>query len=94
MTRVADQMLRSSQRVGDAWRGVQDALAVPAAAFGDDAVGSWVHAGHQAVVEGADGAFDQLVAVLEGDMDRMYRVAFAYAEADENAADRFPITPV
>jgi hypothetical protein len=39
-------------------------------------------------------AIGRLVAVLEGDMDRIYRVALAYAKADESAAVRFPITPV
>src|SRR5258706_13192941 len=86
VARLGDQLLGSSQEVGDAWRGAQGALAVPRAAFGDDDAGSWASAAHARTVDDAESAIGQLVAVLEGDIDRMYRIASAYTRADERAA--------
>lgn len=34
-------------------------------------------------------AADRLVGTLEGDVDRLYQVAFAYQEAEQAAASRF-----
>jgi len=86
LTRLADAMLTASQGVGDGWRNAQGALAVPAEAFGDTAGAAGVFAAHEASADGADVAVGRLVAVLEGDMDRLYRIAFAYKKADEDAA--------
>jgi hypothetical protein len=88
LTRTADQMLRSSQSVADAWRIAQGTLAVPAEAFGDSAGGPGVSVAHQASIDDADVAIGRLVGVLEGDMDRLYRIAFAYQKADQDAARR------
>ncbi|MEO7443382.1 MAG: hypothetical protein ABIW46_07615 [Acidimicrobiales bacterium] len=38
------------------------------------------------VQEGAAEATEYLIEVLEGDVDRLYQVAFAYQDADEAAA--------
>jgi hypothetical protein len=86
LTRLADAMLTASQGVGDGWRGAQGPLAVPAEAFGDSAGAAGVCTAHEASVNGADVAVGRLVAVLEGDMDRLYRIAFAYKKADDDAA--------
>lgn len=88
LTRLGEEMLRSSQQIADVWRVAQSALAIPIAAFGDTAGGSGVHDAHKATVDDADVAAGRLVAVLEGDMDRLYRVAFSYKKADEDAAHR------
>jgi hypothetical protein len=86
LTRVADQMLRSSQRIGDAWRAAQGLLAVPVAAFGDSSAAAALSAAGEQTVDDAAVTIGRLVAVLEGDMDRLYRVAFAYKKADDDAA--------
>jgi hypothetical protein len=90
LTRLADRMLRSSQQIGDAWREAQGTLAVPAAAFGDSSGAAGVHDTHQDTVDDADVTIGRLVAVLEGDMDRLYRVAFAYKKTDDDAAAAYP----
>jgi len=86
LTRLADRMLRSSQQIADAWREAQGALAIPVAAFGDSAGVAGVHDTHQDTVDDADVTIGRLVAVLEGDMDKLYRVAFAYKKTDDDAA--------
>jgi hypothetical protein len=47
-----------------------------------------VHAAHEAVAEDADVANGRVVGVLEGDVDRLLRVAFAYQRADQDAEAR------
>ncbi|MEV0274672.1 MAG: hypothetical protein HOV71_28640 [Hamadaea sp.] len=86
LTRVADQMLRSSQQIDDAWRAAQGPLAVPATAFGDSIGAAAVAQAQDQTVDDAEVTLGRLVAVLEGDMDRLYRIAFAYKKADDDAA--------
>lgn len=86
LSRLAADVLTGSQTVGDAWRGARDALDVPVSAYGNSAAASGVHAAHQATAEDADVTVGRLVGVLEGDVDRLYRVAFAYQLADQRAA--------
>ncbi len=81
---MADQMMRSSQRIADAWRTAGGPLAVPATAFGDGLAAAAT--AHTEVVDEGDVALGRLVAVLEGDVDRLYRIAFAYKKADDDAA--------
>jgi hypothetical protein len=88
VTRVAAQMLLCSEHLADAWSNAQAALAVAASAFGNSAGGPGVHASHQATIADADVAVGRLVAVLEGDTDRLYRIAFAYQKADDDADRR------
>ena len=88
LARLAGRTLDASIELGDGWRGAQAELAVPAAAFGNLAAGQGVHRSHVAAVEDGDRGIGRLVAVYEGDVDRLYRVAFAYQQADREAARR------
>jgi hypothetical protein len=89
LTRLADQMLRSSQQLADAWSAAQGALTLPGTAAGDSARGPAVISAHESTMDDADVAIGRLVAVLEGDMDRLYRIAFAYKKADDDADAAF-----
>jgi uncharacterized protein YukE len=89
VTRLAERMLTASQQIGDAWRGAQGTLAIPAGAFGDTPAAATVAAEHQSTVDDAGVTIGRLAAVLENDMDALYRVAFAYRKADEEAERRF-----
>jgi hypothetical protein len=88
LSRLAAEVLTASRTLGDGWRAARDGLDVPAAAYGDSAGAAGVRAAHQATVEDADATVGRLVAVLEGDVDRLYRVAFAYQLADQREAER------
>jgi hypothetical protein len=88
LSRLASQVLAASQQHGDAWRTAQDSLQVPLSAYGDSVSARGVHAAHEAVADEADVTIGRLVGVLEGDVDRLLRVAFAYQRADRDAEAR------
>lgn len=87
LTRLAGTFLRASQRLGDALRTAQAAVTPPLTAYGDTAGGPPLHAAEDTCVEGAGLAVGRLVEVLEGNVDRLYRIAFAYEQADLHAMD-------
>jgi len=88
LAKLAGKTLDASIELGDGWRTAQGVLAVPATAFGNLSAGQGVHRSHVAAAEDGDTAINRLVAVYEGDVDRLYRVAFAYQQADREAAER------
>jgi hypothetical protein len=88
LAKLAGKTLDASIELGDGWRQAQADLAVPAAAFGNLPAGQGVHRAHVAAAEDGDRGVGRLVAVYEGDVDRLYRVAFAYQQADREAARR------
>ena len=88
LAKLADTTLDASIGLGNGWRGAQAAVGVPASAFGVLPASAGVHRAHQATAEDADTGIGRLVAVYEGDVDRLYRVAFAYLQADREAAAR------
>ena len=87
--RVADQMLHSSTDIDDAWRAQRGAFALPADAFGDSHEGPGLSKSAQAAVDDAGFLLGRLEGVLQGDMDRLYRIAFAYQKADIDAANKY-----
>jgi hypothetical protein len=86
LAHLADCLLQASQRIADEYRGLQDALAIPAGAFGDSAVGPRMSDAHLTMVTDAGLALARLVGVLELDTDRLYGVASVYQQADQDAA--------
>ena len=88
LAKLAGTTLDTAGDLGDAWRSVRPELAVPAAAFGNLPAGQGVHRAHQAAAADGGTGVDRLVAVYEGDVDRLYRVSFAYQQADREAAAR------
>ena len=87
LTRLAADVLSASQQLSDAWRGAKADLSPPVAAFGNSKAGPAVRDSHEAVLEDADVTIGRQVAVLEGDVDRLYRVAFAYEKAEADAQE-------
>ncbi|GIH04007.1 hypothetical protein Rhe02_20740 [Rhizocola hellebori] len=89
LARLAEQLLRSSQQLTEAWQAAQAALQLESTDAGNTSHGDDLIRGHQTTTGAADVAFGRLAAVLEGDNDRVLRVAFAYQQADERAAAEF-----
>jgi len=88
LSRLAGDVLTAADGIGDALGAGREVFTVPAAAFGNSSAGAGVHGTHE-VASGRVGATsERLVEVLEGDVDRLYRVAFAYKKLDEDNADR------
>jgi hypothetical protein len=86
LAHLAECFLQASQRIADEYRGLQDALAIPAGAFGDSAVGPRITDAHPTMVTDVGVALARLVGVLEVDTDRLYGVASVYQQADQDAA--------
>jgi hypothetical protein len=90
LTRLAATYLDQSQMLGDALRGA--AMATPARAdFGTVPAAALLHEASDAVAEQAEHAVGRLVEVLDGDADRLYHLAFAYHEANLDAAAQPPL---
>jgi hypothetical protein len=88
VARAAGRSLDASADLGDAARAFLPAVAPPATAFGD---GPGAHALGRAHRAAADALADVMAGVgqvLEGDADRLYRVAFAVRAADDLAGRR------
>jgi len=87
LARLASEVLTAADGLGTALSAGRGSLMVPLAAFGNSAAGPAAHTSHEAVTEQGATTSQRLVEVLEGDVDRIYRVAFACEKLDrENAA--------
>ncbi len=85
---LARANLTASTNLDDGHRAQQGTLAVPAGAFGNTAVAGSVQVSHQDALTGLDIAVGRLVAVYEGDVDKLYQTSANYQKADEDAADK------
>jgi hypothetical protein len=94
LTRLADEMLRSSQRIADAWQTAQTHLHLRPGVWGVAPADLALADRYAGAVDDADVMIGRLIGVIEDDVDRLYRVAFAYQKADDDAAGRIPVTPV
>ena len=91
LVRLADQVLRASQQIADAWRGAQAELTVEE--VGDSRSAAAVRDAHASTVDAADLVFGRLAGVLEIDSDILYQVAVAYHKADDMAAAKLALIP-
>jgi hypothetical protein len=87
LARLAADVLTASQQVRDIWASAQADLDIPAAAFGNSGAAG-VAGSHTAARDEADLTIGRQIAVLEGDVDRLYRVAFAYEKTEQDEAER------
>jgi hypothetical protein len=85
IARLAADVLAGSQQLADGWRDAKKDLAPPPTVFGNTAVGASLSDAHVNAVDDADTTTDRQVNVLEDDVDRLYRVAFAYEKQEADA---------
>jgi hypothetical protein len=88
LVQLASQTLGAADLFADALAEAQGTAGPPGSAYGNAQVAAGVHAAAQAALADAETAVGRLNAVYEGDVDRLYRVAFAYRQADIEAAER------
>ena len=88
LTRLATDVLTASQQMRDIWANGQGDLTIPPTAFGNSNGAAAVGDSHQAAMDEGDVTIGRQVAVLEGDVDRLYRVAFAYEKFEEDEKER------
>ncbi|MEV0429076.1 hypothetical protein [Micromonospora sp. NPDC050495] len=81
----AGRMLTASQEFGDGMLLAQEHFPAPLIAFGDTLAAEPAHAACQTATEAAMTAAGVLQAVLEGDVDRLYLVAFSIQQTDDDA---------
>ncbi|MEU4244073.1 hypothetical protein [Actinoplanes sp. NPDC026619] len=88
LVRLAKTTLAAADDMTTAWSAAQEALAPPVTAFGNtEQAGRCATLTAQAEAA-ADDTWRVITGVYEGDVDRLYRVAFAYLQSDQEAADR------
>ena len=82
---LADASLAAAERLGEHFRGGYRHLPVASSAFGTLGGAAAVQGTCTMVLQDVQAAITSLVAVLEGDGERLLRTAFAYHEADRRA---------
>lgn len=82
----AGRVLTASQEFGDEVLLAQEHFPVPLAAFGDTPAAEPAYDACQSATEAAMTAAAMLHAVLEGDSDRLYLVAFSSQQTDDEAS--------
>ena len=93
IVRLAKATLAGADAMTDGWSAAQGVVAPPGAAFGNSHAGPALVAGSDGAAAATDATWRRIVTVYEGDVDRLYRVAFAYQQADSDAAARLPQRP-
>ncbi|MEU1750530.1 hypothetical protein [Micromonospora arida] len=81
----AERVLTASQEFGDRMLLAQEQFPAPLAAFGDTPTATLAYDGCQGATEAVMAAAGALHAVLEGDADRLYLVAFSTQQTDDEA---------
>jgi hypothetical protein len=84
--RVAQLFLDEAQAFSGGLRAARARLPLTADMIGAVPAANRVEAAHTGVVDAAGTAVERLVAVLEQDVDALYQTAFAYQQADREAA--------
>ena len=88
LVQLAKETLTAADRFADALAAAQGPAGPPGSAYGNTGVAASVQAAAESALADAETAIGRLNAVYEGDVDRLYRVAFAYRQADIEAANR------
>jgi hypothetical protein len=87
LNRLAQRTLDLAASLGDQWRPNMGLLTPASGAFPPVTGVDALRRAHESVIDAADIAVRRLLDVVEGDAERVWRVSFAYAEADRRAED-------
>jgi hypothetical protein len=85
VARLAADVLAGSAQLADGWLDARKDLAPPASVFGNSKAGPSLAEAHRNAVDDADATIDRQTNVLSDDVDRLYRVAFAYEKQEADA---------
>jgi hypothetical protein len=88
IVRLAKATLAGADAMTDGWSAAQGGVTPPGAAFGNALAGPAFAASAAGAEAAMDATWRRITGVYEGDVDRLYRVAFAYQQADSEAAER------
>ncbi len=85
LARLAGEVLASADGIMEALAASRGPSMLPLAAFGNTTAGPDLHLAYERAIAAGARTSERLLEVLEGDVDRLFRVAFAYQELeDEN----------
>jgi hypothetical protein len=88
LARQAEETLSAAAGFGAAMAAIAVAGTPPSHAFGDPPAAAALHAAIESATSDAESAVGRLGGVCEVAADRLYRAAFAYRQADVEAATR------
>jgi len=88
IVRLAKVTLADADGMTGAWSSAQGAVAPPGTAFGNSAESAGCALAAAEALAAVDETWREVTGVYEGDVDRLYRVAFAYQQADREAMQR------
>src|SRR5262245_40743615 len=88
LVRLAKATLAAADGMIGAWSSAQGAVVPGGSAFGNTAGGGALARAAAEGQAGVDDTWREITGVYEGDVDRLYRVAFAYQQADREAMER------
>jgi hypothetical protein len=89
---AAGEVHRVTESMRNGVRPALLALELPPQAFGTAGAAVALASAHQVSLEDMAGLVGRLASVLEGDVDRLYRVAFAVQETERTAVQRIGAT--
>ena len=88
LVRLARTTLTSADTMMRSWSTAQGTVLPGSSAYGNSPGAAALASSAAAAEAGNDAAWGRITGVYEGDVDRLYRVAFAYRQADAAAAER------
>ncbi|GAB2617914.1 hypothetical protein Aab01nite_31460 [Paractinoplanes abujensis] len=88
LVRLAKTTLGGADGMTAAWSAAQGGVTPAGSAFGNSLEGGRGAAAATEAAAAMDDTWRQVTAVYESDVDKLYRVAFAYQQADREAAER------
>jgi hypothetical protein len=88
LVRLAKITLSSADAMSDGWSAAQGVVAPGGSAFGNSTSGAPFAVSAAGAEASTDLTWRRIVQVYEDDVDKLYRVAFAYQQADSEAAER------
>ena len=88
IVRLAKVTLADADGMTEAWSSAQGAVVPPGTAFGNSAESGGCALAAAEALAAVDETWREVTGVYEGDVDRLYRVAFAYQQADREAMQR------
>lgn len=90
LAQLSQDLVDISGNVRDSLSTTRSSGLIDSTAFGNSEGVEAVATAYNAVFEKGGTAVEDLAEVLEGDIDRVLRMAFSYQETDENNSKRIP----
>ena len=88
LAQLSQDCLGIAKDTRNALRALRTEALIPTPAFGNSTRADEVDTAYTGLLQAAGLAVEDLAEILEGDTDRLLRVAFAYKQTDDEEAER------